>query len=153
MKKRNLLITAAVALVALLAVPLAFATHGRSKHDRGEFGSGMMLGHLAHAKEALGLSDQQVSDIKAIFQALHEQNAPVRQSLRGTMQQVTQTLLNDPNDIAGAQALVDQQIAAERTMKTNMLNAASKAINVLTTDQRTKLSSLLQEKMNRRLQK
>ncbi len=101
----------------------------------------------------MGLSDQQVTDIRAIFQALREQNAPYRQSLRGTMQQVAQTLLNNPNDVAAAQALIDQQTESERAMKSNALNAAAKALNVLTPDQRTKLAGLLQERMNRRHQK
>jgi Spy/CpxP family protein refolding chaperone len=149
MKTRTLLITASVALVALLAVPLAFAQRGHM-HGSGEPGAMMILGHLQHAKEALGLSDQQVSDIQAIFQSLRDQNATYHESLRGTIQQVAQTLINNPNDIATAQSLLDKQIDAERAMKTNALNAASKALNVLSPDQRAKLSQLLQEHFDQR---
>ncbi len=147
MKKRTLLITAAVALVAILAVPFAFAQRGRAMH--GGPGAQMILGHLERAKQQLGLTDQQVSDIRAIFQSLRQQNEPYRQSLRGAMQQVAQTLISNPNDVAAAQALIDQQTEAERAMKTNALNAAAKALNVLTPDQRAKLSTFLQERMNR----
>lgn len=149
MKTRTLVIGALVTLVVLACVPLALAQHRRGFHG-GPGEAGMMaFGHLQHAKKELGLSDQQVSDIQAIFQQLREQNAPYRQSLRGTMQQVAQTLISNPNDLSAAQTLIDQQSNAERTMKINALNAASKALNVLSADQRSKLSGLLQERMQR----
>lgn len=150
MKKRTLILSATAIVIALSAVPFAFAQmhghRGPGGHAGHEFGGAMMLGHFAHAKEALGLSDQQVTDIKAIFQQLHDQNEPYRQSLRGGMQQIAATLLANPNDTAAAQALIDQQTSAERALKTNVLNATSKALNVLTADQRTKLASLIAER-------
>ncbi len=148
MRKSIVFSAAAIVLVALIAVPFAFAQRGRAMHAEG-FGGPMILGHLQHAKQALGLSDQQVSDIRGVFENLRQQNEPYRTSMRTTMQQVAQTLLNNPNDVAAAQALIDQQIDAERAMKTNALNAASKALNVLTADQRTKLSTMVQERMSR----
>jgi len=150
MKTRTVLFSSAAALVVILAVPFAFAQHGRGMHERGDM---MMFGHLQKAKDALGLSDQQMTDIKAIFQQLHEQNASYRQQVHGGMQQIMQTLVKNPNDLAAAQALIDQQTEAERAMKSNMLNAASKALNVLTADQRAKLSDLIQEHMANRPQK
>ncbi|HEY6843300.1 MAG TPA: periplasmic heavy metal sensor [Thermoanaerobaculia bacterium] len=151
MKKRVLIITAAVALTALVAAPFAFAQHMRM-HGQA-FGGPMFLGHLKHAQQALGLSDQQVSDIKTIFADLRQQNQQYRQSQRATMAQVAQILLNNPNDIASAQALIDQQTAAERTMKINALNAMSKALNVLTPDQRAKAASMLQQHLSGTAQK
>jgi Spy/CpxP family protein refolding chaperone len=148
MKKHTIAIATAVVLTALVAVPIAFAQHAR--HMRGDgFGGGMFFGHLGHVKSQLGLTDQQTSDIKAIFQQLKQQNQPYRDSMRSTMQQVAQTLINNPNDVAAAQALINQQADAERTMKLNALNAASKALNVLTPDQRGKLSAMMQEHMGR----
>lgn len=151
MKKTTLYSIAVIALVGLLAVPFAYAQHMRAMHNSGP-GMGMMFGHLQRARQALGLSDQQVAGIRAIFQDLRTQNEPYRQSLRGGMQQIAQALLNDPNNVSAAQALIDQQTAAERSMKLNALSAASKALNVLTPDQRTKLSTLLQQRMNRQAQ-
>ena len=146
MKKRTLGFSAAAALVVMLAVPFAYAQHVRGHGGpHGEHGPMMMLGHLERAKEVLGLSDQQVTDIKAIFENLKQQNAPVHESLKGGMAAVAQSLLSNPNDIAAAQAIMDRQSDAERTMKSNALVAASKAINVLTPDQRTKLSDHLKE--------
>ena len=148
MRKTTVVIAAAVALVAMIAVPIAFAQHARGMHGEA-FGGPMFLGHLQHLKQDLGLSDQQASDIKAVFQDLRQQNAQYRQSMHSTMQQVAQILLNNPNDVAAAQAVIDEQTNAERTMKINALNAASKALNVLTPDQRTKLSTMVQEHLGR----
>ena len=149
MRKRTLAITAAaVVMAALIAVPIAFAQHAKGMRGTG-FGGERFLGHLKHARQALGLTDQQTSDIKAIVQELRQQNQQYRQSQRATMQQVAQMLINNPNDVAAAQALIDQQAANERAVKINSLNAVAKALNVLTPDQRAKLGSMLQERMGK----
>jgi len=151
MKNRTLTVAAAVVAGLLVVAPFAFAQH-RSMQDEGAgFGHGArMFGRLLFAKKALGLSDDQVAQIKTIFADLKTQNAPYRDSMKGNIQSIAQGLIANPNDIAGAQALIDQQATAERTMKTNALNAASKALNVLTADQRAKLGTLVQERIARR---
>ncbi len=146
--KNRTVIAAFLAIGVLTAAPFAFAVHEHASMHGG-FGETMMLGHLEQAKQALGLSDTQVSQIHAIFTDLRAQNEQYRESLRGGHQAILQTLIADPNNIAGAQALIDQQTAAERAVKTNVLNAASKALNVLTPDQRAKLGTFVQERMAR----
>ncbi|MEA2338421.1 MAG: Heavy-metal resistance [Thermoanaerobaculia bacterium] len=142
MKKRTLIFSIAALVVVLAAVPFAMAQHHRSHgHD------GAMMFRLGRAKAALGLSDQQAADIKQIFTDLRTQNEPYRASLRGGRQAIAQVLLANPNDMAGAQALIDKQTEAERQMKTNALKAFSKALNVLTPDQRAKAATLLQQRM------
>jgi len=153
MKKRTTLFAIAGALILLVAVPFAFAQRMHAAHDHGEFGSMMMFGHLQHAKETLGLSDQQVSDLKTLFQQVHDQNATYRQQRRDGMHQIMQTLLKNPNDLATAQTLLDQQTESEKAMKSNLLTAASKALNVLNPDQRAKLSTLIDQHMANRPQK
>jgi Spy/CpxP family protein refolding chaperone len=135
-----------VALTALLAVPFTLAGQGMHGHG-GEFG---ILGHLQKAKEALGLSDQQVTEIKAIFEAVRAQNAPYRESLHRGRMQIAQTLLNNPNDLSTAQSLLNQQTEAEKTVKSNLLVAASKAFNILTPEQRAKLADLLRQRAEHR---
>src|ERR1041385_7074023 len=93
----------------------------------GEMGV-MFLGHLQHAKQALGLSDQQVSDIETIFKDLRTQNQPYRESLHGNMQQIATILLNNPNDTAAAQALVDKQDSSEKQMKTNAVRSEERRV-------------------------
>ena len=156
MKKRSLILGAAAILAVLLAVPFAFAQHmharGMGMHGPGAEG-GMMLGHLAHAQKALGLSDQQVADIKAIFQDLHQQNSAFHAQLHDGIKGIADTLIADPNNVAAAQALLAQQEAAEHTMKVNALNAAAKALNVLNADQRAKLAEHLRQRAERFQQK
>lgn len=145
MKKRIAIVTGILLIAALGAIPL-IADGPRGGHD-GPRGMNPLgpLGHLMHAKEELGLSDQQVDEIKAIFGDLRDQNAAYREQLRGGIDSATQTLIADPNNLAGAQAQLDQQLAAERALRANLLTAASKALNVLTPAQRTKLSELIAE--------
>jgi Spy/CpxP family protein refolding chaperone len=153
MKKRTLIFTATAILIVVLAVPFAVAEHMRGAgfgHGCRRGGDAMMFGHLRGAKAALGLSDQQAGDIKKIFTDLRTQNAPLRDSLRGGRQAIAQVLLANPNDIAGAQALLDKQSEAERQMKTNALTAYSKALIVLTPEQRAKASNFLQQRMAKR---
>ena len=138
MSKRNLILVTIIAIAALAAVPFAYAQAGHM--HRGGF---PFLAHLGHLKSELNLSDQQVDQIKNIAKDFHQQNAQYRQQLHGGMKAVAQALINNPNDIAGAQALLDQQSAVEKTMKSNALVAASKALNVLTPDQRAKLAEIV----------
>jgi len=154
MKKRMLLTTTVIAIAALAIVPFVYAGPGR--HARGEgfgghgagFGLGV-LGHLGHVKEELDLSDQQVDQLKAIFKDVREQNQPYREQLRGGMKDVAELLLANPNDVAGAQSLLAQRESAEAAMKANVLQATSKALNVLNADQRAKLSTMLEKRTER----
>jgi Spy/CpxP family protein refolding chaperone len=141
MRKRTAVATAAVALIALMAVPLLYAQAARHR------GSMMMFGHFDKIKAALGLTDQQVSQLKAVREELKAQNAPYRGQLRGGFGAVAQLLLKDPNDVTGAQGLIDQQAAARKAMQVNVLNAASKALNILTPEQRATAAQLLEQRM------
>lgn len=147
MKKRILIALALVTAVgALAAAPLVLAdrTHGRFGHHG--FGHGFgPLGHIAHIKGELDLSDQQVDQLKTIIAEAREQNAPYKEQLHGGYTGVVQALLANPKDVAAAQALVDQQLNAERALKANLLNAASKAVAVLNDEQRAKLSTIIEE--------
>jgi len=145
MSKRNLILVTIIAIAVLAAVPFAYAQAGRMHRFGG--GGFPLLAHLGHLKAELNLSDAQVDQIKSIAQEFHQQNAQYREQMHGGMKAVAQALINNPNDVAGAQALLDQQSATEKAMKSNALVAASKALNVLTTDQRAKLGQMLTEHM------
>jgi Spy/CpxP family protein refolding chaperone len=158
MKKRTLIFSAAAILIVVLAVPFAVAQHMRMHgagfgHGCMHGGSSMMFGHMRGAKAALGLSDQQAADLKKIFTDLRAQNAPYRASLRDGRQAIAQALLANPNDVAAAQALLDKQTDAERQIKANTLTAVSKALNVMTPEQRAKASNFLQQRMAKRADK
>lgn len=155
MKKKILILT--VVLAALAAVPILHAGpgFGHGRHAGPGMGGDMgahgfaILGYLGRIREELDLTDAQADQIHAILKETHEQNAQYREQLHGSMKNVAQTLIANPNDVAGAQALLDQQAAAERALKANMLTAASKALNVLTAEQRTKLAEIVAEHAER----
>lgn len=154
MKKRLVLITLIVATVA--AVPL-FIYAGPGKHlargMHGMHGGGMhgmgFLAHLSGLRDELDLTDAQVDQLKSIMRETHEQNAHFRGEIHNTFKSVATTLLTNPNDVAGAQAVLDRQEANEKELKKNLLVAASKALNVLTPEQRTKLALHMAERANR----
>jgi Spy/CpxP family protein refolding chaperone len=153
--KKGIFVVALVAILALASLPFVYAQghgHGRGMHG-GSLGGAMFLGHLEHAKAALDLSDAQVTQIKAIAADLHTQNAASRQQVHGNMGAIVKTLLADPNNLAAAQAQLDAQAAAEKTLKSNTLAAAAKAIGVLTPEQRTKLGAMIDEHMTRAQQR
>lgn len=153
MKKKILILT--VVLAAVAAVPFLYAgpgfghaRHGGpGMHGGGELGPHgfAILGYFGRVKEELDLTDAQTEQIHAILKETREQNAQYREQLHGSMKSVAQALIANPNDVAGAQAILDQQAAAERALKANMLSAASKALNVLTPEQRTKLAEIVAE--------
>jgi protein CpxP len=152
MKKRNIILATLVVLIAIVAVPFVYGRpggHGHGAMGMGPGGMGHgghgfeMLAHLGHLKSELGLTDAQVDQLKAIAKEVHEQNAPYHDQLKAGMKSIAQTLLANPNDVAGAQALIDGQSAAERALKTNILNGVSRALNVLTPEQRAKLAAHL----------
>ena len=147
MTRRTATLIATIALLVAAAVPLAYAA-GPGRHHG--FGKDFPLMRLERAKEALDLSDAQFDQIKAILADLRQQNTPYREQLHGNMRNVAQTLIDNPNNLAGAQAVLDQQLAAERTMKQNALNAAAKALGVLTPEQRGKLAQFVASREERR---
>lgn len=153
MSKRSIVILAVVATLALAAVPFVYAQgfhrHQMNADRTGGIGGMMFLGRLHRAQAALDLSDAQVEQLKVIAQEVHDQNAQYRQQLRGTRLQIAQMLLANPNDTAAAQALIDQQTTAERALKMNVLAGVSKALNVLTPDQRAKAAQFLADRAAR----
>lgn len=149
--KRNAIIIGTLAVLMLAGVPFLYAQHQHGMHGgmHGMHGGPFAdfgLGHLARAKEYLDLTDAQVDQLKAIGKELHEQNALYRKQLHGGLVQVAQTLISNPNDVAAAQAQLDQQNAVEATLKANTLAAAAKALNVLTPDQRAKVGDFLSKR-------
>ncbi|HJW92303.1 MAG TPA: periplasmic heavy metal sensor [Thermoanaerobaculia bacterium] len=145
MSKRNVILIASLAIIALTGIPFLYAQHARGMHGGmhgcplREFG----FGRLERAKQYLDLSDAQTDQLKTIVTELRAQNAPYRQQVRGGMLQVAQTLINNPNNVTAAQALLDRQNAAEQTLKANTLAAAAKALAVLTPDQRAKVADFI----------
>lgn len=158
MKNRIVLITLAVVALGVLAIaPMLLAGPGGEGRPGMRMHGGMqgglhgfgMLGPLRHLKEELGLSDAQMEQIAAIVADLRTKNEPYRGQLRGGVKDAAQILLANPQDVAGARTLLEQQSAAERAMKENALQAISRALAVLSAEQRTELGKFLEERAGR----
>ena len=149
MKTRLAIAAAVLALTALVAVPILHAGPGGHRGPGGHGGFGMIGAHLRHLAEDLDLTDAQKEQIHAIFADLHKQNEQYHDSMHDGLKSVAETLLKNPNDLTAAQAIIDQQAAAENAMKRNMLTATSKALNVLTAEQRAELAEKMAEHAGR----
>ena len=149
MKKRNAIIATILTVGVLTVAPLLDAAPGRHRGPGGPGGPGI-FGHLRHLQEELDLSQAQVDQIRGIFAELKTQNEGYREQVHGGFHAVAETLLKNPNDLSAAQAMLDQQAAAQRAMKANMLAATAKAFNVLTADQRAELAQIIEERGERR---
>jgi protein CpxP len=154
MNKKVWMVLGAVLLAGLAAVPLVHAElngahQGMAMHG-GHDGYGMMgmgpFGKLRRLKSQLDLTDSQVDQLHAIAKDVRQQNAPLRTQIHGNMQNVARILIEDPSNVAKAQQLLDQQSATEQQLRGNILNGVSKALGILTAEQRTKLRQILDEK-------
>jgi Spy/CpxP family protein refolding chaperone len=144
MKKR--LIILSLVLTTLAAAVYAGPGMHRARGEGHGFGGGHgfpLFGHLREISRELDLSEAQKEQIHAIMRESREQNKQYREQLHGGFTSVARLLIENPNNVAGAQALLDQQAAAERALKQNMLASASRALNVLTPQQRTKLAQVI----------
>lgn len=149
MKKRNVILIASILALGLIAAaPLVVAgPHGRG-HRPGMHGFGP-LGHLQRMKAELDLTDQQAAAIHQIFREMRKANTASREQMHGGLHEAAQILLANPSDIAGAQAAIDRQAAAERALRANLLQTVSKAFAVLNADQRAKLRTMIEERHGR----
>lgn len=152
MKKRMAILTLVLVAVGAAAFVVHAGPGNRGGHGfkHGFGGAGMhagfeFMGHLSKLKSELDLSDAQMDQIKAIVADAHEQNKQYRKQMHGGFMTIAQKLVANPNDVAGAQAMLDQQAAAQRAVQNNLVAAAAKAVNVLTPEQRTKMADHLAE--------
>lgn len=143
MTKKRILAFVAAAAITVTAVPLAFAGRGERMHGRGG-DHAAIFGILQHVKSELEITDAQQAQLQAIAKGVREQNQQYRQSMRGEMKDVAQLLIENPDDIARAEALLDAQEANRRELRANVLRGVSQALNVLTPEQRAELATLLE---------
>ncbi|HUP48677.1 MAG TPA: Spy/CpxP family protein refolding chaperone [Thermoanaerobaculia bacterium] len=153
MNRFLIVLTASLSLAAIAAAPFVYGDPHRPGRGPGarlgmppRDGVPGPLAHLQRLRGELGLSDDQVAQISAILRSAREQNAPYREQLRGGRATVFEALLADPNDLAAAEAILDRQASAQRAIRANMIAATSRALNILTADQRETLSRLVAER-------
>lgn len=142
MKKRLVIITLIVMALGSVAVYAGHRARGAGHHGFGGMG---FFAHMHRIADELDLTDAQKTQIHTIFRETREQNEQIREQLHGGYKDVAKTLIANPNDIAAAQAQLDRQLDTERALKSSILQGVSKALNVLTPEQRTKLALILAE--------
>lgn len=145
MKRRFAVGALVVVALVMTIVPVAFAARGHRGDRHMGFG---MIGKLHAFREELDLSDEQVTQIREIAGSLRDQNRPYRDQIKENLGAVAQTLIANPNNIAGAQSLLSQQLATEQEMKSSALRAAADALNVLTPEQRARLGEMVARKLS-----
>lgn len=147
--KKRWIAAAALVLSGAVAVPLLKANHLGHESGMMSMGGGMGMRHLRALKEKLDLSDAQVDQLKAIAAEVREANKPYRETMRGDFKSVATLLLANPNDLSKAESILDQNDAARKQMRENILRGVSKGLNVLTPEQRTKLGELIAQHAGR----
>lgn len=147
MKKSKWIAIIAIVALAAAAVPLAYARgeHRFGKH--GELGEGsMFFGVLRHVKNELDITSEQQTQLREIAKEVHEQNKQYRQSMHSGFRDVARLLIAEPDNVDGAEALLDQQAAARKEMRANALRGVSRALKVLTPEQRYKLGEMIEKR-------
>lgn len=146
MKKRNWIIAVVIMLVGLASIPLVAA--GRRMHEgmHGDAVEGFVgMRHLRYLKNELDLSDQQVDQLKSIAAEVREENAQYRQQMHSSFKEVAGVLINDPSATANAEQILDRNDANREQMRRNILDGVSRALKVLTPEQRAELKTLLEK--------
>lgn len=148
MKKKAIPVSLALVAIAIVAVPFAVAARGeRLGHGFGRHAA--IFGILQHVKGELDITKAQETQLRAIAREVREENRAYREAMRKEMKDVAALLIANPNDIAGAEALLEAQEATRDELRANALQAISRGLNVLTPEQRTELGELLQRHASR----
>jgi Spy/CpxP family protein refolding chaperone len=143
MKKKVIAVLAA-GIITLTAVPLAFAARAERRGQGGFDGHGAVFGMLHRAADELELTTAQKEQLKAIAREVRAENAAYRQTMRGGVKDVASLLIQNPNDVAAAEAVLAKNDEAREQIRSNVLRGVSKALNVLTPSQRAELGQMLQ---------
>lgn len=131
-----------VVTAVLAAVPLIAGIHSR-RSGHGE--PGAMLQHLHSLHGELDLTEAQKTQLKNLHERVREENSDSRRELHGSLVDAGKLLLANPDDIAGARAILQQKAAAERELRENVLRAVAEGMKILTPAQRAQIASKLDE--------
>ncbi len=144
--KKIWIVVGTVTLVATMAAaPLALA-HQQAKRG-GAMSPLMALERLHQLRGELNLSDAQLAELRKIGIETREANSAYRASLRDNLGEAGLALLANPDDISGAEAILDRNAQAKQELRANVLEGVSDAIKVLDAEQKAKLASVLKHRM------
>ena len=161
MKKSFLALSIAALLVlgSLAAVPASAYAHGDGcegshcammQHEGGKEHGGCPIAakffkkahHLLENQQELGLSDQQVSDIKALKFTMKKSEIQNAAAMQIFMLDVEQKLSEPKVDTAAISALIDSQAAAMASSAKESVGAYTKLMGILTPEQVKKMKEI-----------
>ena len=151
-RKKTILGIAALLTAGLIAAPILWAHGGGSARclfaERSGFfghGDGRHFGEMARVIHELDLTKEQREALHRIHEVTREQNAQAREELHNGLMDAAKVLLADPDDIAGARAVLASRQASIESLKENAMNGISQGLAVLTPGQRAVLVEHLEK--------
>ncbi len=123
-----------VVIGALLAL-IASGVHGAWAGDPGQGQKGVD-GRLARMTRVLGLSDAQQTQIKAIFTAEREKDAPLMEKMAAYRKQLHETAHSGTFDEAAVRAIASNRAQVEIELTVSRARVQSQINAVLTPEQR-----------------
>lgn len=143
MKKKAITIVAATLGVFLASAPIVWA-HQQAKAR--EMSPLMVLEKVRQLRGELNLTDAQVNQLRKIAKDTREANSAYRVSLRENFAEAGLALLDDPDNIAAAESILDRNAGAKKELRANVLEGVSEAVKVLTPEQRQKLETVIEHR-------
>jgi len=140
-RKTLVLATTVLALVAGVALAQEAGTRMHRMHGNGMSGGGM----FPFFSKALNLTDEQHAQIKQIFQNAKPTLQPLWKQERDSHKAMMQLITSGNFDPAKAQAIAGQESQIHAQLEVQHAQLASQAYQVLTPEQKTKLSEMMAE--------
>lgn len=143
MKRKGMILTATL-VATVAAAPLLWA--GSQMHRERQEDPLMALVKLRALRAELNLSGEQIEALREIGRRVRESNAESRAAMKQNAAEAGLLLLDDPSNIAGAEAILDRSDSEKRELRASVLQGVAEAIEVLTPEQRR----ILEEKLSNR---
>ena len=144
MKFRSKMSIAALAIVLVTGIAIA-QPHGGS-HGGGDFFGGPMLGFFT---DMLDLTDAQQAQIKQIIATQKPAMEPLFTQEKASHQQMMQLIESGAFDQAKAQSIANQEAQVHAQLEVLHAQIASQAYQVLTADQKAKLTQFMAKRQQR----
>lgn len=141
MKRKNVLIGSAVALLVAAAIPIAlYAGHG---NGRGWCRGGGGFAKLHQVKDELDLTRAQEEQIHSIMREVRRNNEQQIEAIHQNLMNAAKVIVANPAAVEEARTVLASQSAAEQQLKANIVDGVARAAQVLTAEQRQKLVAAL----------
>lgn len=146
MQRKKLAAFLVVTVLAVAAAPVVYARHRAADRGMMAFDGIGPFAKMRWLKHELNLTDEQADAIRAIARETHDKNRVLRKAIRTNMIEVAGALLDDPDDLGAATALLERQRDEVDAARHSVLEGVAKAVSVLTPEQRQQLAGILEQR-------